>query len=110
MFCLCVSVCKELVAKVVIFSELQYFSLFFFYNNTQIAILYHISENEQNKDKIGTIPIRARVPLYSKIERRHRPAHNSENIQIIVQNRIRPKRDKNLYTIGIAGTGFRKST
>ena len=38
MFCLCVSVCKELVAKVVIFSKLQYFSLLFFYNNTQIMI------------------------------------------------------------------------
>ena len=36
MFFLCVSVCKELSAKVVIFSELQYFSLLFFYNNTQI--------------------------------------------------------------------------
>ena len=62
------------------------------------------------KTKSEHIRIYARVPLYSKIESRHRPAHNSENIQIIVQNRISPKKDKNLYTIGRAGTGFRKST
>lgn len=62
------------------------------------------------KTKSEQIRIYARVPLYSKIEKSTPTGTQSENIQIFVQNRINPKRDKILYTIGIASTGFRKST
>ena len=64
----------------------------------------------KNKTKSEHIRIYARVPLYSKIEESTPTGTQSENIQIIVQNRISPKRDKFLYTIGRASTGFRKST
>ena len=68
-----------------------YCNTFLYFFSTIIhkfRFLYHISENEQNKDKIGTIPIRARVPLYSKIENRRQRAHN-------------PKIYKLLYKIGL---------
>ena len=68
-----------------------YCNTFLYFFSTIIhkfRFLYHISENEQNKDKIGTIPIRARVPLYSKIESRRQQAHN-------------PKIYKLLYKIGL---------
>ena len=52
----------------------------------------------------------ARVPLYSKIGNRSKHGTKSENIQIIVQNRISPKKDNFLYIYGRASTGFRKST
>ena len=61
------------------------------------------------KTKSEHIRIYARVPLYSKIEKSTPTGTKSENIQIIVQNRINPKRDKFPYIIGIASTGFRKS-
>ena len=61
------------------------------------------------KTKSEHIRIYARVPLYSKIENRREHGTKSENIQIIVQNRISPKRDKILYIYGNASTGFRKS-
>ena len=62
------------------------------------------------KTKSEHIRIYARVPLYSKIEKSTPTGTKSENIQIIVQNRISPKKDKFLCICGIAGTGFRKST
>lgn len=98
---------------------MQRYNIFLYYNTflnffsliiQKLCFVYHISENEQNKDKIGiNTHIRARSSISAGLQSIP-TGTQSENIQIIVQNRISPKRDKFLYISGRASTGFRKST
>ena len=87
MFCLCVSVCKG--------TTMQRYNIFLYYNTFlnffsliihKLRFLYHISENEQKQDKIGTYTAPAPVPIYSENRNPVPSARNPKTYKLLYKN------------------------